>query len=589
LHALSDILCGGSNYRQLRPATSSLHDNRTVVIAVLPSDTFWVVIHSSWNHFRLEAFGKYASQVFGLRYKSEACMEIIKDTLDPCLRTALTDMTASDQFAAVDHIKIVVKQLRDYKAINFSRMQAGALTNCTVHAMKQLCNETVGSNSKLCERNDKHLGSIYVNVNVATQQKFQVVRSSGKHTNTLFSLLDWMKENVPEFVNHLQHRLSQNDKLSFFTALQNLASSEATHLGMLELSPSVVQKLMDESSVEMSDESKMLLADLTLIAVNTNQQHVKSIAANYRKTGVCRGSTLKKKQRKQTPRTPDNAMRSDSPCQPVATDASCIGQDHAAEPEPMSVDDDYGSLPTHTDVLRDCAEQNDGSTLKCKQQLLTPGAPENSSTTDTQCQPGPMDASCDGQEFQQPSFDPSKQFSRNTPPEPEPMSIEDNCAPARSHTECLRRWAERNNAQLLDTIGGGDCFFHAIQIGLAQLGIKRTIAELREAAATEMTMNATAYRPLYYTEDNLLREQASTFEQFVQRNFDGSEWATEITVSAMARSLDVVVRVVSSGTDENGYPTAAVLPDYNGGIVDNRRVITVAYNAAESHYLALRF
>ena len=54
LHALQDILCGGSNYRQLVPSNVTLHCNRTVVIAVCPNYTYWSAIYCTWNMFTVE-------------------------------------------------------------------------------------------------------------------------------------------------------------------------------------------------------------------------------------------------------------------------------------------------------------------------------------------------------------------------------------------------------------------------------------------------------------------------------------------------------------------------------------------------------
>ena len=105
------------------------------------------------------------------------------------------------------------------------------------------------------------------------------------------------------------------------------------------------------------------------------------------------------------------------------------------------------------------------------------------------------------------------------------------------------------------------------------------------SAVTELVINAEQYRQLYTIEDNGLHEQAPTYDSFVQRTQDGFEWATELTVSAMARSLDVVIRVVSSATSNTGQ-TTAVVHDY-GNRDHTDRMITVAYNAAEAHYLGI--
>lgn len=159
------------------------------------------------------------------------------------------------------------------------------------------------------------------------------------------------------------------------------------------------------------------------------------------------------------------------------------------------------------------------------------------------------------------------------------------CVRPTSHAQCLQQWAASNNARLIETVGGGDCFFHAVQIGMSALGESHTIARLREAAATELATGAGDYRDLYRVEDYAV--QMPTFDLFVQSTWDGTEWATELTVSALACALGVVIRVVSSGTDNNGRPTASFLPYYNPAALDTGRIVTVAYNADEGHYLGL--
>ena len=42
-HALDEVLCGSSQFKQLVP-DSSFHINRTVAIAVFPDTTYWVVL-----------------------------------------------------------------------------------------------------------------------------------------------------------------------------------------------------------------------------------------------------------------------------------------------------------------------------------------------------------------------------------------------------------------------------------------------------------------------------------------------------------------------------------------------------------------
>ena len=59
LHALNDILCGNSNFRQLVPSAPSLYNNRTVAISVFLDKVYWVVLLCSWNSFLVEDLGAY--------------------------------------------------------------------------------------------------------------------------------------------------------------------------------------------------------------------------------------------------------------------------------------------------------------------------------------------------------------------------------------------------------------------------------------------------------------------------------------------------------------------------------------------------
>jgi len=219
LHALNELLCGGSNYRNYsrRPAA---YNNRTVVFAALPDETFWIVIHCSYNFFRLEDFGIYPTLLDGQLYKWSTSAGIIKDSVPDILRTALTDPTGNGHFMAVDHIKTVVKQLQGLDILQLSRIQAGALTNAAVAAMKHTSKVAAGPNRKVYDHKHERLGSIYIETNLNTGEKFQVLRSSGKHTNAALSFLQWMKENVAEFVQRMNFRLSQDEKLSFLLALE---------------------------------------------------------------------------------------------------------------------------------------------------------------------------------------------------------------------------------------------------------------------------------------------------------------------------------------------------------------------------------
>lgn len=54
LLALNEILCGGSNYRQLLPASPTVHQNRTVVIVLLPRQAYWLTMECVLNQFTVQ-------------------------------------------------------------------------------------------------------------------------------------------------------------------------------------------------------------------------------------------------------------------------------------------------------------------------------------------------------------------------------------------------------------------------------------------------------------------------------------------------------------------------------------------------------
>jgi hypothetical protein len=161
----------------------------------------------------------------------------------------------------------------------------------------------------------------------------------------------------------------------------------------------------------------------------------------------------------------------------------------------------------------------------------------------------------------------------------------EQCGSAISHHDCLSNIARLNGVQLVETVGGGDCFFDAIRHGLLDYDIERTVSELRLAAAMQLQMNADSYRPLYALEDYGLHQQAATFELFVDRTLNGTEWATQLTVAAMAAALNSRIHVVSTTTDANGRATAWE-QDFADEVTDPGRMLVVGYNRQTAHYVS---
>jgi len=78
LHALDELLCSSTNFKQLVPAAPPVNVNRTVEVAVFPDITYWMVLHCQWNTFLCENFGCFRSSFRSLHYKDLSTAERIK-------------------------------------------------------------------------------------------------------------------------------------------------------------------------------------------------------------------------------------------------------------------------------------------------------------------------------------------------------------------------------------------------------------------------------------------------------------------------------------------------------------------------------
>lgn len=129
---------------------------------------------------------------------------------------SLSDFDGNATYDAVDHIKVVVKQLSGHTDLGLNNKQACALTDSTRKAMKFICDDVIGINKKLFERQDKN-GFTYSRTSTENQnKKFQVVNSTEKHTNAVLSLLSWMRQNLTNFVLNKRKILTEHEKRSSF-------------------------------------------------------------------------------------------------------------------------------------------------------------------------------------------------------------------------------------------------------------------------------------------------------------------------------------------------------------------------------------
>ena len=204
------------------------------------------------------------------------------------LSAALRNFDSNETYDEVSHIKVIVKQLTGHTDLALENKEAGALTEATVKAMKRICDSAMGPNSNLSERCDKVLGSRYVRILTVLDRKLQhqVVCSTGKHTNAVLSCLEWMKQNLKDYVMKRREFLNEIEKRMFFHALLQLAHSDENRLEMLEMSEVVKTKMLSSAlsdRIQKDREFKRNIADLVLISLSKNQQHVKAVAANSSK------------------------------------------------------------------------------------------------------------------------------------------------------------------------------------------------------------------------------------------------------------------------------------------------------------------
>jgi hypothetical protein len=150
----------------------------------------------------------------------------------------------------------------------------------------------IGDNSKLLDRNEKLTGWTYIHTNTTTGFKYQIIRSAGKHTNSMTSFLDWMLENAKQFVDKRLFALDASKKLKFFAAVHDMALSPDNTLSLLQFSQYAKLGMRMCDILMMSDDTKIILADLILIGVDNNQQHIRAVASNYREKRCAPSSNI---------------------------------------------------------------------------------------------------------------------------------------------------------------------------------------------------------------------------------------------------------------------------------------------------------
>ena len=63
-------------------------------------------------------------------------------------------------------------------------------------------------------------------INKKTKQKFQVIRSTGKHTNAILCCLEWFQKHMKTFVELRKQSISEQEMSAFFSAIRSVAMNE---------------------------------------------------------------------------------------------------------------------------------------------------------------------------------------------------------------------------------------------------------------------------------------------------------------------------------------------------------------------------
>ena len=306
MHALRGLLCGSVHVRAVAPTTPSLYNNRTVAVSFFPGEVYWVAVLVSWNGFVVEGMGHFdwkgategsyfLSHAYVRRILGSISMSRIPSSRE--LGVALKAFDGGNLFTAVDHIKVVIKQQTKFVERNLkNNRQAGSFTNSTVSAMKAICDKVMGKfRSDLLDRKDKKLGSVYMRTKRSTGKKYQVTRSTGKHTNAVLCCLAWFRENLKDFVEQRRLTLTEGEKISFFKAIREVVRRGENRLELIQFSDKARAFILSDNGCVTFGKHTRNFADLLLISLSKNSQHVKSVAANYRTTARVVGEPSEKR------------------------------------------------------------------------------------------------------------------------------------------------------------------------------------------------------------------------------------------------------------------------------------------------------
>jgi hypothetical protein len=162
-------------------------------------------------------------------------------------------------------------------------------------------------------------------------KKFEIVRSRGRHTNTIITFLELMDEIDPDYSQSRQLRLAPMSQKEFFLKLTNVCqknikrANKPCKFGMFFISPTAQSRIL---AVTQHPE-QLRSGDLILDLLNQNQKYLKALANEHNKN---KNKALAS-QIPSVPRANSGSKRKPSPS-PARQSASSSGL------QAMDVDDD---------------------------------------------------------------------------------------------------------------------------------------------------------------------------------------------------------------------------------------------------------
>jgi hypothetical protein len=100
LHAISGVMVR-SNYQQMVPPNTSLQCNRTIMLAVTWTHSYWSILNVTGNRYLLEALGYFENHLQGVTYSDPSTLQNAHGNI--------IDKHERILCRAVDRIKITVK------------------------------------------------------------------------------------------------------------------------------------------------------------------------------------------------------------------------------------------------------------------------------------------------------------------------------------------------------------------------------------------------------------------------------------------------------------------------------------------------